>query len=177
MRGLYLAACKARHECYDITYNDVDAKYKPDILGDMLEVDLSPFDFVIATPPCNWWSKANPYYKTSEYALKTKHLLPDTIERLAKCGKPFIVENVKNIKRMRENGIFDLIRRHGLFYQFVGRHIYIYNHLLIDLDCEQVQDFVYGGRRVNNDGYNQGGTNVHRVIEIWLHAIGANAAR
>ena len=49
--------------------------------------------------------------------------------------------------------------------------IYIYNCLFINLDCPQVQDFVYGGKRVNNDGYNQGGTNVHRVIEIWLKAV------
>lgn len=171
MRGVYLAACRAKHDGYDIDYNDVDAKYKPDILGDMLGVDLTPYDYVIASPPCNWWSKANPYYKTSEYALKTKHLLPDTIEKLAKSDKFFIIENVKNIKRMSENGIFDLISKYGLFYQFVGRHIYIYNGLLIDLNCEQIQDFVYGGKRVNKDGYNQGGTNVHNVIEIWLRAI------
>ena len=49
--------------------------------------------------------------------------------------------------------------------------IYIYNGLLIDLNCEQIQDFIYGGKRVNKDGYNQGGTNVYNVIEIWLKQI------
>ena len=171
MKGIYLASCKARHEKYDLIYNDIDPKYKPDIVGDMLQVDLTPYDFIIASPPCNWWSKANPYYKTSKYALETKHLLPDTIIKLSESGKPFIIENVKNIKRMAENGIFDLINKYGLFYQFVGRHIYIYNGLLIDLNCEQIQDFVYGGKRVNKDGYNQGGTNVYNVIEIWLMQI------
>ncbi len=171
MKGIYLASCKARHEKYNLIYNDIDPKYKPDIVGDMLQVDLTPYDFIIASPPCNWWSKANPYYKTSKYALETKHLLPDTIIKLSESGKPFIIENVKNIKRMAENGIFDLINKYGLFYQFVGRHIYIYNGLLIDLNCEQIQDFVYGGKRVNKDGYNQGGTNVYNVIEIWLKQI------
>ena len=171
MKGIYLASCKARHEKYNLIYNDIDPKYKPDIVGDMLQVDLTPYDFIIASPPCNWWSKANPYYKTSKYALETKHLLPDTIIKLSESGKPFIIENVKNIKRMAENGIFDLINNYGLFYQFVGRHIYIYNGLLIDLNCEQIQDFVYGGKRVNKDGYNQGGTNVYNVIEIWLKQI------
>ena len=171
MKGIYLASCKARHPKYDIKYNDIDEKYKPDILGDMLQVDLEPYDFVIATPPCNWWSKANPYYKTSKYSLETKHLLPDTIIKLAESKKLFIIENVKNIKRMAENGIFDLCSKYGLYFQFVGRHIYIYNEILIDLNNKQIQDFKYGGRRVNNDGYNQGGTNVHNCIEIWLEQI------
>ena len=174
MKGVYLASCKARHKNYQIDYNDVDNRYNPDILGDMLQVDLRPYDFIIASPPCNWWSKANPYYKTSKYALATKHLLPETIKKLAESGKPFIIENVKNIKRMSENGIFNLINKYGLFYQFVGRHIYIYNDILIDLNCEQIQDFKYGGRRVNKDGYNQGGTNVHNVIELWLRNITAS---
>ncbi len=34
------------------------------------------------------------------------------------------IENVKNKKRMLENGIFDLIIKYDLCYQFVGRHIY-----------------------------------------------------
>ena len=84
MQGIYLAACKARHLGYDIVYQDVDAKYHCDIGGDMLEVDLSPYDFIIATPPCNWWSQANPYYWFSEYALKTRHLLPLTLIKLSK---------------------------------------------------------------------------------------------
>ena len=45
--------------------------------------------------------------------------------------------------------------------------IYISN-VLCDLSCKQHQDFVYGGKRINNDGYNQGGSNVYIVIEKWL---------
>ena len=125
MKGIYLFACKARHTKYNLDYNDIDEKYGCNILGDAMNVDLTPYDFIIASPPCNWWSKANPYYKKSKYALNTKHLLPDIIEKLGKQEKPFIIENVKNVKRMKENGIFNLIRKYSLYYCFVGRHIYI----------------------------------------------------
>lgn len=170
MKGIYLAACKARHYDYDIVYQDIDNKYKCDIGGDMLEIDISSYDFIIATPPCNWWSKANPYYKTSKYALETKHLLKDSIIKCVNSKKHFIIENVINKKRMREEKIFELCDTLGVKYQFVGRHTY-FTDLEIDLQCEQHQDFKYGGIRVNNDGYNQGGSNVHVVIEKWLNAI------
>lgn len=170
MQGIYLAACKARHPNYDIIYQDIDDKYKCDIGGDMLEVDLSKYDYIIATPPCNWWSKANPYYKTSKYALETKHLLPSIIDKLGKQVKPFIIENVINKKRFRENGIYDIIDKYNLYIQYIGRHIYITN-VKCNLECEQHQDFKYGGKRVNKDGYNQGGSNVHIVIEKWLEVI------
>ena len=50
--------------------------------------------------------------------------------------------------------------------------VYIYmSNVIIDLDCPQHQDFVHGGKRVNNDGYNQGGSNVHIVIEKWLENV------
>lgn len=128
MKGIYLAACKARHPNYDIVYNDIDERYDPDITGDMLSINLDPYDFIIASPPCNWWSKANPYYKKSKYALETKHLLPDIISLIGEYyrDKPFIIENVKNLKRMNENGIFDLCNKYGFLYYIVGRHIYIY---------------------------------------------------
>ena len=80
------------------------------------KVDLSNYDFIIASPPCNYWSKANPYYRTSKYSLETKHLLPDIIEKLSYLNKPFIIENVKNIKRMRENGIFEIVRKNKKHY-------------------------------------------------------------
>lgn len=163
MKGIYLAAYKAQHSNYDIVYQDIDGSR--DIGGDMLTIDLKPYDYVIATPPCNWWSRANPYYWFSEYALKTRHLLPLTLIKLAKNGKPFIVEGVKNFKRYGENGIFRICERFNIKWQAVGRHIYFTN-ININLECPQIQDFRYGGHRVNNDGHNQGGTNVHNVIEI-----------
>lgn len=93
MKGIYLAAFKANHPNYDIVYQDILGNR--DIGGDMMEVDLSPYDFIIATPPCNWWSRANYRRNTSPYALQTKHLLPDILRKLCQQDKPWIVENVK----------------------------------------------------------------------------------
>lgn len=172
MKGIYLAACKARHPGHDITYQDIDKKYGCEIGGDMLDIDLSNYDYIIASPPCNWWSKANPYYWFSEYSLKTRHLLPLMIIKAAKSGKPFIIENVKNIKRMTENHIYKICEKFNVKWCYVGRHIYFTDKVYY-LTCPQIQDFKYGGKRVNNDGYNQGGENVHNVIEQWLKTIGA----
>lgn len=166
-QGIYLGACKARHRDYWLVYQDIDDKYNCDIGGDMLDIDLEQYDYVIATPPCNWWSQANPYYWYSEYALKTRHLLPLILIKCAKSGRPFLVECVKNFKRYRENHIFRICDKFGIEYTVVGRHVYFTNKLY-DLICPQIQDFRYGGRRVNNDGYNQGGTNVHNVVEKFL---------
>ena len=94
MRGIYLASFKALHEDYDIVYQDIIGHR--DIGGDMMDVDLTPYDYIIATPPCNWWSRANYRRNSSEYALKTKHLLIDILHKLANQDKPFIVENVRN---------------------------------------------------------------------------------
>lgn len=165
LKGIYLCACRAVHLDHNLIYQDINGKR--DIAGDMLDVSLESYDFVIATPPCNWWSKANPYYWRSEYALKTRHLLPLILIRLAKNNKPFVVECVKNLKRYRENRIFDICELHGISWQVVGRHIYFSNKSY-NLACPQIQDFRYGGKRVNNDKYNQGGTNVHNCLEIWI---------
>ena len=55
MKGIYLAAFKAYHPNYDIVYQDINGKR--DIGGDMMDVDLTQFDFIIATPPCNYYSR------------------------------------------------------------------------------------------------------------------------
>lgn len=170
MLGIYLGACKARHPDYHICYQDIDNKYGCELNGDMLNIDLSIYDYIIATPPCNWWSQANPYYWRSEYALKTRHLLPLMLIKLGKQDKPFILECVKNLKRYRENSIFRICEMYNIKWQVVGRHIY-FTSFECDLSCPQIQDFKYGGKRVNNDGYNQGGTNVHNVIEKWLEFV------
>ena len=166
-KGIYLAACKARHTQYNIVYQDIEKKYGCDIGGDMLEIDLEEYDYIIATPPCNYWTKANPYYWHSVYAWKTLALLPLTLIKLAKTGKPFIVENVKNKKRFELYNIYRLCNFLNIRFIEIGRHTYFTN-TPFDIACPQQQDFAYGGRRVNNDGYNQGGTNVYNVIEKWL---------
>lgn len=170
MKGIYLAACKARHPNFDIDYQDIDKQFNCDIGGDMLDVDLSKYDFIIATPPCNFYSKSNPYFYKSLYALKTLHLLPCILIKAAVSGKPFIIENVRNEVRFEKMGIFRICEDYGIYHQYVGRHTYFTN-VFCDLTVVQHQDFINGGKRINNDGYNQGGSNVHEVIECWLNCL------
>lgn len=94
MKGIYLGAYKALHESYDIDYQDINGLR--DIGGDMLTINLEKYDFIIATPPCNWWSRANYRRETSEYSIRTKLLLPCILFKLTLLGKPFIIENVLN---------------------------------------------------------------------------------
>ena len=56
-------------------------------------------DFIIATPPCNFWSRANWRRYSSAYALSTRHLLPGILHRLINLGKHFIISNIFNNKR------------------------------------------------------------------------------
>lgn len=168
MKGIYLAAFKANHPNYDIVYQDILGNR--DIGGDMMEVDLSPYDFIIATPPCNWWSRANYRRNTSPYALQTKHLLPDILRKLCQQDKPWIVENVKNKLRFTEAGLYDL----PCFIYIVGRHTY-WTNVMMDLsDIHQEYDFTRKRgftERINKDGHRQGGKNVEEVIERFLKVI------
>lgn len=99
MRVIYLAAYEALHPDFDVVYQDINGKR--DLGGCMLDVDLTPYDFIIATPPCNFWSIARGN-RCSKYSLDTKHLLPDIIEKLAATGKPYVVENVINKKDLQK---------------------------------------------------------------------------
>lgn len=172
MKGIYLAAFRARHPNYDIIYQDINPKCKCDLQGDMLEVDLKDYDFIIATPPCNYWSRANYRRETSEYAQKTKHLLPEILKKLCYQNKPFIVENVMNKKRFTEAGLFNL----PCHVYFVGRHTYWSNIYFETKDIPQEYDFKYGGyirKTIQDYGHSnrQGGDNVAKVIERFLEVV------
>lgn len=168
MKGIYLAAFRAEHKGHNIVYQDINGKR--DIDGDMMLVDLNGYDYIIATPPCNYYSICNYRRNESEYSLKTKHLLPGILEKLGKQEKPFIVENVKNYPIMNQEGVWDICDKLGIFSQVVGRHTYFTNQL-IDLKCEQHFDFNKGGYLINNDGHREGGENVHKVIEYWIRSV------
>lgn len=134
MKGIYLCSYRGflTEACCHMTYNDIK-KIKTDlpfIQGDCMTIDLTPYDFIIATPPCNFWSHSNNSYLTSEYALATKHLLPDLIVKLAELGKPFLIENVINFVRYEKYGVLDLIKKYDLNVYEIGRHIYITNIFL-----------------------------------------------
>lgn len=74
----------------------VDIEHQPYafdfIQGDALALDydfLSMFDFIHASPPCQYYSKMTPD--------RSKHprLIPPTLLMLNAAGKPFVVENVE----------------------------------------------------------------------------------
>lgn len=170
MKGVYLCSYYARHKGYDIVYNDINPKTKPDLLCSATRVDLRPYDYIIATPPCNFWSHAHSEKQAGEYSEKTKHLLPCLLAQLSNTGKPFILENVRNVPRMTKYGVFDVATKKGLFVQFVGRHTYFTN-VLCNLEKEQKPDFRKRGIRLNGLKNRQGGENVHEIIEIWLKTV------
>ena len=172
MKGIYLASFTALHEGHNIVYQDINGLR--DLPGDMLEIDLTPYDYIIATPPCNYWSRANYRRNESEYALKTKHLLIDIIAKLKDQEKPFIVENVRNDKFFKEYGLFN----NNLNVYRIGRHTYWTNVKLYVEDIIQIPkvDFKDGKKRFlssQNLGrkQRQGGKEVHEVIERFIQHV------
>lgn len=163
MKVIYLASGHGvLDSVYDVTYNDY---YVPrDLVCDMMQVDLSAFDILIASPPCNYWSKANYRRDISTYAQSTKHLLPGILEKFIKAGKPFIVENVINKKLMK-----DIINNlpFGVFYIELGRHCYFtnINFDISDLhfQCEHIKNLSVKNR--------QGSGGVNTVFNRFLSCI------
>lgn len=52
MKGIYLAAYTAKHSNYNMDYNDIKQTAKHiNVIGDMMDIDLTKYDYVIATPP------------------------------------------------------------------------------------------------------------------------------
>lgn len=163
MKGIYLATYKAYHPNYTMDYNDIEkTSYHVNIIGDMLSIDLVNYDYIIATPPCNYWRRANYRREISEYSQLTKHLLPNIIDKCIESGKPFIIENVKNEKMFIRHGLYN---KQCYIYK-IGRHTYWTNILMNDKINQQDDDIqsLSGSNR-------QGGKNVHEVIEYWLESI------
>ena len=65
-KGIYLGSFTALHPNYNIIYQDINNKR--DLGGDMKYIDIDNYDFIICTPPCNFWSKARGN-KCSKYSL------------------------------------------------------------------------------------------------------------
>lgn len=160
--GIYLASFKAQHNGHSIVYQDINGKR--DIAGDMLDVDLSSYDYIIATPPCNYWSCANYRRDFSSYSLSTKHLLPSILFKLYKLDKPFIVENVRNDPLFSSYGLFDL----GLYVYKIGRHTYWSN---IFFDSSDIVQKSVGNIKYLSVSKRQGGKEVHEVIERFIETV------
>lgn len=107
----------------------VDIKPQPRYGGDIFvqgdalnpPVDISDFDFIWASPPC----QAHTSMKTMYNAKKHLDLIPETRALLEKSGKPYVIENVVGsplrIDLMLCGTMFNLgtgdaeLRRHRLF--------------------------------------------------------------
>lgn len=173
MKGIYLASFTAYHPNYDIIYQDINGKR--DLPGDMLDINLDNYDYIIATPPCNWWSRANYRRNESDYALKTKHLLIDILHKLSSMNKPWIVENVRNNKFFLEYGLFSIP---NTYVYLIGRHTYWSNIKFFHDDIVQKPKVeIRNNKRIWLSSQNlprnqrQGGNEVHEVIERFLETI------
>jgi DNA (cytosine-5)-methyltransferase 1 len=60
--------------------------------ADAMTFPLDGFDAIHASPPCQDWSQLHRNYGAPEHG--TAWLLLATLERLAGCGRPWVVENV-----------------------------------------------------------------------------------
>lgn len=164
MKILYLASGKAKLKYNDVVYNDYEIQR--DLSCDLMEVDFKEYDLIIATPPCNYWSRANCNIN-SEYSQKTKHLLPFIIWKCIAVGKPFIIENVINKKRMY---FLEEVKKYCHYVEH-GRHSYFMSHQIDISSVPQIQDFKYGGRFINKGDNKQGGSNVNNVIEKYIDTL------
>ena len=162
MKGVYLGACIAFIPGYDLVYNDIIQYEHISLCCDMLSVDLSIFDYVLASPPCNFWSRANYRRFISDYSQKTKHLLPSVLKKCVLSGKPFIVENVRNYNMFKKYGIIDICENNGIFIYEYGRHTYFTNVMINLYNIEQIKDNIQ-----NKSGLiREGGFNVNTVLNI-----------
>lgn len=160
---IYLASGRAKLKNGNVIYNDL---YEPaDLNCDMLEVDLTNYDVILASPPCNFYSKARGNKLPSKYAENTKHLLPSILERCVGLGKPFMIENVRNKPLFSKLGYFDF----PCFVYFHGRHTYWTNIMINFSNIPQSFDFSRGGRRLKS--YIQGGDNVNNVFDYFLYIV------
>lgn len=166
-RVIYLAAGRAKLKYPFVVYNDY--KVKRDLICDMMSVNLNDYDILIATPPCNYYSRANSMRETSKYALETKHLLPDIIDKFIKTGKPFIVENVRNEPLFKRLGLYE---KNCLIYKY-GRHTYWTNVLINMQGIPQEHDFkqIPGYGCVRLKSYVQGGKNVNDVLDYFIEVV------
>ena len=133
-------------------------------LGNALEADLTGFDFVWASPPCQTHSAL----KTMPNAKKHLDLIPDTRAKLEAWGGPWIIENVMGAPLrnpvMLCGTMFGLVtsdgqaelRRHRIFESPVT---------LMTMDCRHAAPMVcgvYGGH----------GRDRRRTIGVYGHAGG-----
>ena len=162
--GLYLCAMKDRYPGYSILYNDIKDYPGINLKMDCRNITREYFDkagFIIATPPCNYYSKANFRRETSKVAQDTKILLPWCLSLCSMLNLPCIIENVNN-----DNLLPTLYDKY--FYRFkFGGHTFWTNVYLYINDLVAVKQNKQNVCREKRDG----NPNVHMVIERFLKII------
>ena len=167
---IYLASGRAKLKYPNVVYNDY--KEKRDLVCDMMDVNLEDYDVLIATPPCNYYSRANHSRETSIYSQESKHLLPSIIDKFIRTGKPFIVENVRNEPLFIKLGLYN---KNCFIYKH-GRHTYWTNIMFNMSGIPQEFDFksIPGYGCVRLKSYVQGGKNVNDVLDYFLEFLFSN---
>ena len=170
MKIIYLASGRAKLSHENVIYNDT--KENRDLKCDMMSVNLEDYDILIATPPCNFYSRARGGFPPSEYALKTKNLLPDIIDKFIRTGKPFIVENVRNAPLFKKLGLYNK----DCFIYTHGRHTYWTNIMINFQGIPQEYDYksIPGYGCVRLKSYVQGGKNVNDVFDYFIDFVKKN---
>lgn len=142
-------------------------------IGNALDADLSGFDFVWASPPCQAHSALRHLHPEKEYEC----FIERTREKLKAWGGPYIIENVPGAPLINPaqlcGSAFGLkVRRHRLFES---------NFPLRGVECDHkaqgrpVDVSGTGGRRINRRPDDHGGnTNKPRNIQEAQAAIGIN---
>ena len=167
MNGVYLGSCTAFIPGYDIVYNDIIPYEHVSLCCDMLSVDLSSYDYILASPPCNFWSRANYRRFTSDYSQKTKHLLPSILKKCVGSGKPFIVENVRNYSMFKNYVIIEICEKNGIFIYEYGRHTYFTNIMINLNNIEQIKDNI----QYKSGLIREGGFNVNIIFKYFIDFI------
>ena len=161
MKGIYLASKEHRIKNVNMDYNDIENYEGINKPGDMLKINIEEYDYVIATPPCNYYSRANYRRETSKIAQKTKHLLPGILKKLENYNKPFIVENVLNSRLLPKTNYYEF--EFGQHHYYTNVFMLIYDKSFAKKQNKQNKSY---GKRDNNE-------NVDLIIKLFLETIGA----
>lgn len=145
------------------------------VLGDALKADLSGFDFVWASPPCQAFTLMNRGLLQSQGRSKVHPRLIEPVRhKLEAWGGPWVIENVPgaplvNPIRLCGSSFGLMVQRHRLFES---------NRFLLELPCAhgfQIQDKPPLHRLTGNSrvvGCYGNGRGARDTVSLWRQAMG-----
>lgn len=137
------------------------------IQEDIMNINLEDYDCIILSPPCNYYSRGNYRREQSKYALETKHLLPDLLDKCLRINKPFIIENVRNKPMFTTMGLYD---KSPFVYHLI-RHTYFSNVMLDISNIPQDYEYIQRSKRTKEHNSREGGINVERVFNHFIKVV------